>query len=209
MTTTDAIEVRAKYCSAPFEKETVSCSSSDILGKTHLVFADRLCDNFRDCQDGEDEGVLSECETVGPPTPNNCCETMFFNGEECTYDSEFGGKDSWICLDENGNVAKSIFFVHQLITWYIGQGPQPNIFEGWKAYDQIIVDEVCPPKKIWENGNSITCKVKPVVNDFCAETVCSGNLTCENRNNESVCVCKEPNFLKVQYYFIMMKDYFC
>ena len=198
MTSTDALQVRAKYCSAPFEKETISCSSSDLLGKFHLVFADRLCDNFWDCPEGEDEGLLSECETVGEPTPNDCCGTMFFNGEECNYDSEFGGKDSWICLDENGDINKSIFYVHQLNTWYIGKGAQPNIYEGWKVYDQIVTDEVCPPKGTWETGNSVTCNVKPVVTDFCAETACAENLTCENRNNEGICVCKEPNFMKVK-----------
>lgn len=200
MTTTDAIQVSSKYCAAPLEKETISCSSSDILGKTHSVFTDRLCDNFRDCPNGEDEGELSPCEAVGEPTPSGCCRTMFFNGEECVYDSDFRGFDSWICNDENGQIVKSIYFVRETGFWYIGDGAQPeDIFAGWRFFDEIEGGELCPPQTIWSRGNAVTCKVKPVTTDFCADKVCAGNLVCVNRLDQAECICKAPNFMKVSY----------
>ncbi|CAG5104451.1 Oidioi.mRNA.OKI2018_I69.chr1.g1260.t1.cds [Oikopleura dioica] len=186
MTTTDAIQVSSKYCAAPLEKETVSCSSSDILGKTHSVFTDRLCDNFRDCPNGEDEnGELSPCEAVGG-------QLRWAVAKRCS------SMNKSAFMTQN---SASIYFVMETGSWYVGEGPQPeDISDGWRYFDDIKGDieggDWCPPQTVWNRGNAVACKVKPVTTDFCADEVCAGNLVCVNRLDQGECICKSPNFMK-------------
>ena len=58
MTTTDSLRLSAFYCrhrADYVEKEQTVCNSVDKLGFRRPVFVDRICDNVKDCEDGEDE----------------------------------------------------------------------------------------------------------------------------------------------------------
>ena len=82
-------------------KGTTKCPQKDELGQELDVFADRVCDGFRDCPAGEDEdGSLGECIKDPEITPNGCCANIILNhkyANECTRSGTLNGKDTYNC----------------------------------------------------------------------------------------------------------------
>ena len=78
MTTLDALKTEQFYCednsNRPVNgyKPKVTCATSDVLNVALPVFTERLCDNVKDCPNGEDEGTMYQC--VQEKTESGCCK---------------------------------------------------------------------------------------------------------------------------------------
>ena len=193
LTTTDALQVQAHYCLNTEEfprKASQICTTLDRADQQLRVFNDRLCDNKRDCPNGEDEGEMKECEKMPERTQNGCCSTVIFhldNGPiECTNRDDndvHNSKDAFICeYPFSFYPEKDPEFKLKFMTWWNGTtgwflDTKPlNSSEFW-WYDRAWGDVQCPddPSLKWnarEGANwtkfgggrpsHVACKVKGV-----------------------------------------------
>ena len=91
-TTLDFIKINEFYCPAlmgPVVHEPASiidCLTPDETGLVPPIFRNRLCDNFNDCPDGEDEdSSLAQCEIKGDLSKNGCCQTLIISSSLETF----------------------------------------------------------------------------------------------------------------------------
>ena len=119
-TTTDMLEVQqmCRTMDSDFVlKETVNCLNADRFGVIRPVFTDRLCDGFRDCDDGSDEGDINECAAKGGKTATGCCSVY-----SIPESSQFPGEYVW---DEASSSWKGDRdYIGKLPSWY-------NTPDGW------------------------------------------------------------------------------
>ena len=191
MTTTDSLQLEAMYCEnmpQNLQKATIACPTVDKFGFNRPVFSDRLCDNRKDCTNGEDEGSIATCKEFGTNTANGCCEVYILaESSECTLTAEpapsGGGRDSYEC--DNGK-----YIYHWGGHWIAGGDSTMN--SGTSISSYITISDQCPPAVFTEGaGWAVTCKVDGILltGSACDGNPCGDNAECFLTDDGHSCTC--------------------
>ena len=189
MTTTDAQELIWSYCqdlqNVYEEKTTAKCTTEDkvVSGFYRNVYADRICDGYIDCPNGEDElGGLGKC--MSPLTSSNCCSTLLVDGHICNYNgNEYNGRHHYECDTEDGVIFSSSG------NWHFGKNGLPN--GSTKILYEFLVesDTTCPPIGKW-GDQFVLCKSSgPDTTNACDLNPCGQNATCVDLFEGYRCEC--------------------
>ena len=205
MTTTDSLQLIWSYCNDDADqgnpKDTIQCGSDDNLNVNRPVYLDRLCDNRRDCHNGEDEageaGGLAECipaEIINDGSAwDGCCGNYFLDGVELVPGAnDFNGSPTYV---NPSDTSRALVRMSNGRWAYSAEGiPSSNSFAIFGG-QPVDTGSTCPPTDNtlvgWADGGvlagtpfEITCKMGgfQLFNavDECAE----GTHTCVD---EAVC----------------------
>ena len=192
MTTTDALQLEAMYCEQMpqyQQKSTIACPTVDKFGFNRPVFSDRLCDNRKDCTNGEDEGTIAQCQAFGTNTANGCCEVYVVDGHECTFTGASpsgGGRDAFQCS------SNSRYIYHWGGHWIYGADSTMDTGTSISAY--ITIGDQCPPARFNTGGDKdVICKVAGVLTTgtACDGDPCGANAQCFLTDDGHECQCNQ------------------